>query len=248
MRYYIASPFFDEASQNWVKAKEDEFKGFGIPFFSPRQDGVNFHEQGLTPRLRSERIKGIFRNNIVQLDSCDKIVCNLNFCKGRVDIGTLFELGYFVGNTNSNPFQDSQCFIDGDQAVLNEARRICGELKITVTEEVNNNSVIWYSELQDFSLIEESITFWNLEHIDVQSVTESISRARLELSKDNNIILLDDFPTETIILLGWLHSKGIPYYTCSFRGFGSNVMIAASSKGHMQIPAFVDDTYRENLL
>lgn len=248
MKYYIASPFFDEASQNWVKAKEDEFKGFGTSFFSPRQDGVNFHEPELTPKLRSERIKGIFRNNIHQLDSCDKIVCNLNFCKGRVDIGTLFELGYFVGNTNLNPFQDSQCFIDGNQSILNEAGEICGKLRSAVTEEVNNYSVIWYSKVQDYSMIEESLTFLNLIHIDVKSVTESISSGKIELSKDNNVILLDDFPTETIILLGWMYAKGIPYFTCSFRGFGSNVMIAASSKGHMQIPAFVDDTYRENLL
>jgi hypothetical protein len=60
-------------------------------------------------------------------------------------------------------------------------------------------------------------------------------------------MLTDFWPDQMFVLAGWMYANKLPYYTASFNDFGSNVMMAASSKGHIKLPGLVDDTYREDL-
>lgn len=241
MRYYIASPFFDDFSKSWVESKEEEFKGFNIPFFSPRQDGVNFNKEGLTPELRAHRIRGIFNNNIKELENCTNIVCNLNYCRGKIDIGTLFELGYFVGMSQT-VVTDKNNFIDCPKEFKVQLERFVDNLCYFKPVK-ENGTILNISQHHERSLIDETLKFWGLDsRISVYVIEDRICYG------DRTLFLLDDFHYILILSMGLFYQRQIPFYTCSFRGFGSNVMIAASSKGHIQIPGFVDDTYKRDLL
>lgn len=247
-KVYIASPFFDEASKAWVTNRETEYEGFHIDYFSPRQDGVDFHEKTLSLQERSNRIKMIFKNNIRGLDMCNKMVANLNPCNGKIDIGTLWEIGYFMGNEcNSRRIQ-----LFGDNFVVNKIKSLINNLStinLTVSKKVSDTPlrIICIQEVEKD--IKEALrfsdkNFKNIEGLDLYKIET------LELGADESLVILtDDYPLEMYLFMGFLYAKDIDYYTCSLRGFGSNIMIAASSRGHINVPGVVlDDTYRKDLL
>lgn len=244
---YIASAFFDESSREWVSAKEKEFQGIGIPYFSPREDGLNFNEvQG---DLRAERIKTIFKNNVRNLKTCKHICANLTPCNGKLDIGTLWELGYFLGYHGSLDFEED------DYNTLAASP----EIKDLILEIISNLSSI--KDTDEFppksnvakqlfiKNLSESRVKDSLELIDAsyEVVTLSSTLSNLNVSAGKLVFVTDEWPMQSFILMGYLYAKGIKYYTASFKGYGSNVMIAASSKGHIQLPGLVDDTYSQNL-
>lgn len=250
--YYIASPFFDERSKNWVTAKEKEFEGFRIPFFSPRQDGVNFNEEGLTPELRSERIKAIFLNNVRNLDVCTKICVNLLPCNGRLDIGTLWELGYFIAK-HGNPFRKrSQNTLAVSEDLKDLIFNICSTLanlnssvgKLAKAKD-KEKFVLLYKNASA-TKITDSLALMNFSHISPIEINSVIGNFSPQLER-KYIFLIDEFPFQLFILMGWMYANELPYYTASFKGYGSNVMIAASSEGHIQLPGLVDETYKTDL-
>lgn len=249
---YIASPFFDETSKTWVTAKEKELEGFRIPFFSPRQDGVNFNEEGLTPELRSERIKAIFSNNVRRLKECTRISCNLTPCNGKIDLGTLWELGFFIGYHEKNPFSKENS-LDNTLAVSEDLRdliiSICDSL---VGISVNDGAFdkeelpVLFFKNASVSKVENSIKLANL-NFKPEEVATTISSVKAVDKKQSYTFLIDDYPFQLFMLMGWLYAKGVSYTTASFKGYGSNVMIAASSEGHINLPGLVDGTYSNNL-
>lgn len=244
---YIASPFFDEDSKTWVGMKEEEFKGMKVPYFSPREDGINFHAVK-NVNLRSERIKAIFKNNVRNLDKCEHISINLNPCKGLVDIGTLWELGYFLGKHGDPHFDtDEYSTITGSGEVLAlvefwiknlvslEVPDITGKKdKKFITNSVNLEKAKATFELTDMNY-------------DIIELNPTLQNIYSEYFTKNVVLHTDDFPSHIFVLAGWMFAKKLPYYTASFRDFGSNVMMAASSKGHIRLPGVTDDTYREDL-
>lgn len=247
-KVYIASPFFDETSKAWVTNRENEYEGFKIDYFSPRQDGVDFHEKTLSLQERSNRIKMIFKNNIKGLDMCNKMVANLNPCNGKIDIGTLWEIGYFMGNEcNSRSIQ-----IFGDNFVVNRIKSLISNLS-TIKITRNKKSLDTPLRVVCIPEVENDVRkavkfsdriFRNIESLDLYTIKTWEVEAVESL-----VILTDDYPLEMYLFMGFLYAKDIDYYTCSLRGFGSNIMIAASSQGHINIPGVVlDDTYRKDLL
>lgn len=241
-KYYIASPFFDDASKAWVTNREVEFEGFHIPYFSPRQDGVNFHEPTLTKEERSRRIKQIFANNLKGLDSCTKMVANVNQCHGFVDIGTVWEIGYFVAKHNSGVIEllGDTLSVEYIQILINHL----GAGELSVSPESRKGRVLLAYENRDRDNLQKSVALNNLKFNEVQSYqmldNDSISASEL-------YILTDDRPVQLILLMGFLYGSGMRYYTCSFSDYGSNIMIAASSLGHIKLPGINDDTFRTDL-
>jgi hypothetical protein len=82
---------------------------------------------------------------------------------------------------------------------------------------------------------------------EVQGISPTLGNVYNKYFTKRTVLHTDNFPSHIFVLAGWMFSKKLPYYTASFRNFGSNVMMAASSKGHIQFPGITDDTYREDL-
>lgn len=241
---YIASPFFDEQSKEYVTCKETEFEGMGVPYYSPRQDGINFNE--VSGQLRSERIQAIFKNNVRNLKKCKHICVNLLPCNGRLDIGTLWELGYFVGLNGDIDFEDDEYnTLLATPETKDLVLEILNNLKKVTIEPFSNNSKILYTKSVNIKRVEDS-----LDLIDAKYQVKEVSSTLANLvfaEDDKHVFLTDEFPMQLFILMGFMYARDIKYYTASFKGFGSNVMIAASSRGHIQLPGLVDDTYNNNM-
>jgi nucleoside 2-deoxyribosyltransferase len=244
---YIASPFFCEESQTWVGMKEEEFKGMKIPYFSPREDGINFHAVK-NVNYRSERIKAIFKNNIRNLDKCEHICINLNPTKGKVDIGTLWEFGYFLGKHGDPHFDtDEYSTITGSGEVLALARYWIRNLKDKEVPDITGKSNKYFlTNSVNLEKVKASFELTDMNY-EVRDINPTLDNIDQEFFTKKTILHTDDFPSHIFVLAGWMFSKKLPYYTASFRNFGSNVMMAASSKGHIQFPGVTDDTYREDL-
>lgn len=243
---YIASPFFDDFSKKWVGIKEQEFKGMKVPYFSPREDGINFHEVE-DVALRSERIKAIFKNNVRNLEKCEHICVNLCPLKGKTDIGTLWELGYFIAKHGDPNF-------DTDEYSTITAPETLKDLVYLWIENLSNLKVPDVTDKEDKIMI--------VHNASVRRVKKSFKLTDMkyevkELSADikvdesyfseNTILLTDNWPDQMFVLAGWMYAKGLKYYTASFKDFGSNIMMAASSGGHIKLPGLTDDTFRTDL-
>lgn len=237
---YIASPFFDESSRAWVSAKEIEYTGTKTNFYSPRQDGISFND--VKGDLRAERITTIFNNNVRYLNKCNSIVINLHPCNGRLDIGTLWELGYYVGRKGIPDFNNGVNRLCCDNNLKLQIDRILDNLELIKLESFESTSLI--TLMGNTSNVRASIDLMNLNLL-INNQAPDLSN--LTLNNKDNLILVDDYPFQLFILMGFLYARNIPYRTASFKGYGSNVMIAASSKGHIIIPGFVDGRYNNNL-
>ena len=243
---YIASPFFDEPSKMWVSAKEEEFEGMRIPFFSPRQDGINFN--AVEGDVRAERITAIFKNNVRNLDKCEHITIYLKPCNGKLDIGTLWELGYFIGrhfNDPENPLDfenDEFNTIAASPEIKDLVKQWCKNLPgLNLNTQFHGKTLL----IKNISIerVKES-----LETIDANYEVYEISSILKDVTIDGKAyFLIDEWPIQSFVLMGYLFAKGVPYRTISFKGYGSNVMIAASSKGHAQLPGLNDDRYRDKI-
>jgi nucleoside 2-deoxyribosyltransferase len=242
---YIASPFFDEKSVKYVENREQVLKGTKTKYFSPREDGIKFGDvEDLD--LRSDTIKAIFANNVKYLKECNSMHANVNYCNGRLDSGTIWEIGYFIGYHSD--IVEFKLF--GPNEIKDIIRTLIERLKLmntSVSNTENNPSKTYLmvgnqSDLEAFKDVKDILDF-------------KFEVFKLGLNGDcfqyvigtNPIILIDNYPIQSFMLMGWMYAKNIKYRTASLRGFGSNVMIAASSSGHMQLPAFTDDTYRKDM-
>jgi hypothetical protein len=243
---YIASPFFDEFSKKYVGIKEKEFQGMKVPYFSPREDGINFKEVQEVD-LRSERIKAIFKNNVRNLDKCEHLCINLCPVKGKTDIGTLWELGYFIAKHGDPHFDTDEYSTLMAPGVLKDLvydwiNYLSGA---TVPDVKGKSKKVLLIHNASKSKVEKSFELTDMNY-DVYEVPTNLSIDTSKLTK-NTVMLTDFWPDQMFVLAGWMYANKLPYYTASFNDFGSNVMMAASSKGHIKLPGLVDDTYREDL-
>lgn len=232
---YIASPFFDEASSEWVTRMENRLEELSQDYFSPRQHTVNFNN--CSPVERVERINQIFASNVQYLDVSNNIHVNLNKCNGRVDIGTLWELGYWIGSRDGFDYENSSIEVPAEYE--SEIKSIIEELSsLKYTYDKDNKERVFISADYEINT-KESLYLTGLDQL-----------YKLVIIRDQypeinfgqyNIVLIDDLPIRSMILLGWMYAKGITYRTTSFKGYGSNVMIASSSKGHINLPGVYDE-------
>lgn len=96
MKVYIASPIFSESDNDQVTKIERKLTERGITYFSPRDIG-KFERDHNNPIYHLDKATIVHRN-IEELEDADRLVVNFKKDeKGNYDMGTLFELGYFVG-------------------------------------------------------------------------------------------------------------------------------------------------------
>lgn len=93
-KIYCAGPFFNEAQLKTIEAVESVIALHDVDIFKPRNGAASAKKLNLdigagkdpSPETR----KGVFRDNVDNIDDADLIVAVID---GR-DIGTIFEIGY----------------------------------------------------------------------------------------------------------------------------------------------------------
>ena len=89
MKFYIASPFFNEAQVEIVEQIKALLNETGFEFFSPKDDCLFENGKGMDSSK-------VFQTNVEQIDLCDGIIVVTDFR----DPGTLWEAGYSYGKDN----------------------------------------------------------------------------------------------------------------------------------------------------
>lgn len=241
---YIASGFFTPEQIQVVEMLESTFAGLGNPFYSPRMFTTDLSVKDIG--IRSFRVKEILRKNIEELTACQRIIVNL---RGKFDIGALWELGYAVYLCIKDPKKEIE-LICGDS--------VAEAMFLTIIENLKNSNYIKDKsriELKESSVLITKDNCINFEaskvimgyQFDAKNLNSVLQGSIDEVAQHKNIMfLIDNHPFQTYILMGFLYASGINYLTASFSGFGSNVMIAASSKGHIQLPGLQDNTKMTN--
>lgn len=90
MKFYIASPFFNEEQLKAVVSIEEAINSIhadGYSFFSPRMIGVI---KEMSDQQKKQSMKQIYDSNVENVVSCSGMICVIDW----KDTGTLFELGY----------------------------------------------------------------------------------------------------------------------------------------------------------
>jgi nucleoside 2-deoxyribosyltransferase len=240
---YIASPFFDPASMEWVKSKEQMYEGARVPHFSPRSLGIS--PKDANGNYDEAKIHMIFKSNVKNLRLCKDFNVNLNKCNGIVDLGTLWELGFIFGQHPEWDWNTSDYGILGaDQDLEDQISRIRECLlatKVDTTTKIAEGSTktrLFYKNIAKKRV--DSTLQMIYPHMAGTMLSAVIDGLALN-SSDRHIIVVDDRPMQCYILMGWMYAKGIPYYTASFANHGSNFMISASSGGHMKMTGLYDE-------
>lgn len=236
---YIASGFFNEVEMNQVLELESTFDGLGTPFYSPRNYVTDLKTQNSA--LRSLRIKEILRRNIEELESCNRIVVNMQ--NQHKDIGTCWELGYAIGLVALGKQEIDIEILTSSDIEDAHFKNIVTNLKSAISGAVDK------VETKDTLLISckncinfetaKSLNNWNFDNKEIAS---DLSNSGEFVTSKNLMFLVDNHPYQIYILMGALYAMSRSYMTASFCGFGSNVMIAASSKGHISLPGIQDCT------
>lgn len=237
---YIASPFFNPAQCEFVDKYEKKFDESGEVYFSPRKLGITFQDK--SPKERVKAIIEIFKADRDEIDACDSMVANCNTYSGKIDIGTLWEVGYYLGSKLTNKGlkveTDDQRVNQMIETLLNWSDIIYTDLENFHARTIVLGDKDTKSEDYERKLF--SLNFKGYRPVHVDDLIESHFRTDI-------VFCIDEWPPQNFMLMGWMHAKHIPYHTVSFKGYGSNVMIAASSKGHLKLNIFEDELKNQEM-
>lgn len=245
MKHYIASGFFDENQMNQVIAVENELDSKGEQYFSPRSITMD-----LSPNNpdRIANILKIFEVDTKEIDNADVIDIILD---KKNDIGTLFELGYAIGK---QILHEPICIREVlHHQAFDYIPTDSGFRDFDSTEWTKEKSILSkylvkpYSsdEMEDLSNYPVGISSrYGYYPENFRALTQLILNAMIVDSTP--VFLVDDYPIVNFIAMGVLHKLGIPFYTTSLKGYGSNVMIAASSIGHIESDGKVTSMFNNN--
>lgn len=242
-KVYIASGFFTPEALNKVIATEEGLGKEGIDFFSPRTVTAD-----LSPNNpdREKNAKMLFDKDLEEIHNCNKMHAILD---ESYDQGTLFEIGYFFGLTLMNK----------DYIIDNLEIEAEGEVMEVMTDMLDNLEQS-RSEFLRFNRVQMPANFLgepsgifihngnnkvkfilNLFKMNTSNVgnVKKIFNAMIE---DNcmPIFVTDDRPVGIMLLMGCFKALGINYCTASTMNYGSNIMIASSSLGHINLPSIVN--------
>lgn len=116
MRYYIASPGFNDEQITKIRSVESELDRFGADYFSPFKNGDNLH-LGDDMDLNKIQIKHIFNQNIEEINKSDKMIAIVE----TFDKGTIFEIGYFAATRDLNSLNRELLMIGGLSENISES-------------------------------------------------------------------------------------------------------------------------------
>lgn len=261
MKYYLAGPFWDkECKEFFDKFIErctetrmsnkstfvkdiEELTSSVDEVFVPGHFPVDFN------KIKSEYDPSSFRRVLKQILDLD--LNNLDdglvvYSKGY-DLGTMFELGYFLGIYQGvskyqtyNELRKRLIIHDGDEELYR-----CMKMIIDSYDFISRN----YKEDSGKILLIDNDTF--------PYVLNNYDRSCKVLHEFNiaaiNVDIYKDTPIGSI-MAGYLYRLGIPFVTYSREGNDSNIMMLASSIGHVNIAEDDEFTrlpiseYLENLI
>ena len=253
--YYIASGFFTPEALQVVKDQESFYDEEGITYFSPRSITMD-----LSPNNpdREKNAGILFNKDLEMIHACNSIHVILD---ESADKGTLFELGY----ASARKIEDTKYWIEmhGVDGKLNEISAIAEKFMLEMTEikyspELLRNGII--NSQNKFLLITGS-DFYEKTNMIVNLYrmnAEVVKMVRGEFYSILNfirvgfipVIVTDENqgsrPIQLYMLMGFLKYYGIKFYTASVSDYGSNIMIASATQGHINLPSIVNP-YRSKM-
>lgn len=231
---YIACGFFTEEQKNLVSSIEKIYDDMGLPYFSPRQNSTDFSK--LKGGTRVLAIDNIFESNCSRINAAKKVIIGVD---SKRDTGTMWELGYAIAKEKNVRFVTSSPDEDQLFAIIVENLG-----KIQLERENPNDGFIM---LTKDNVLEFDRTVKLCGYNAVQENISSVFAGTKLIPTADYLVNIDNRPYQLYILMGYMYGKGIKYTTCSFGGYGSNVMIASSSEGHIRLNGVVDDRYNERV-
>lgn len=246
--YYIASGFFTPESLQVVKDQESFYDEEGIKYFSPRSITMD-----LSPNNpdREKNAKILFNKDLEMIHVCDHMHAIID---KSLDKGTLFEVGYMTAlilRGEKDPESLEFHYEDIDNQFIREFTDSL--LALWFSEDQYKKmaggrfkSSVFVADSNHISDLEFIINLYNMaaiampisSNIDPESIMEQINAGK------QPIIVTDEIKgqrcMELYILMGFLKGLDIPFYTASIREYGSNIMIASSTQGHLNLPAIVN--------
>jgi len=223
MKYYLAGPFFNETQLNKIKEIEKSLELLEYSYLSPRDLGIN--PLNLNTTLdKALGLKKVLDSNIDSLNESEYAIFELSIDKkiSIPDIGTLFELGYWLGKSlNGDPISSMQKF-KRSTILLNADNALLESLKIlfNLNYEVDNSC-------RRISIIDKEVISDRL--------------VETEILPTLAVFIIDDRPLLIYLLMGLFYYLNIPFITASRKNYGSNIMISESSLSHILIPETVND-------
>lgn len=231
VKVYIASGFFTDAQRTAVADLETTYRNLNYEVYSPREHTVDLKPGAPNRELK---IKLILESNVKAISEADLIVCNL----AQKDIGTLWELGFAVASNKEIEL------ITADESQMEHVERLIKNLKLVGSKMIKAKTLLLTRA--NCSNWEATKELMNYQFTRVELSSELSGIESLDTSA-RITFLIDEHPEAIYVLMGYLYKKGIPYGTASFKKYGSNVMIAASSEGHIQLPAYSSGLENPNI-
>jgi len=238
---YIASGFFKPDQIAFVEQLEKDLYGMGRAFYSPRNYVVKTTD--LSDQRRMFNIRGILDLNCKKIKAAPKIYFNFTG-SSKDDIGTLFEYGYALADRSadrSNPvYHHRELVLFTDSTISTEFENYAEMLEdISIHNSLSENlfDLLYY---RNMDRTEDEVKPFLPSNYTLRELTTP-----MEL-ESNPVFLIDDRPRFMFIIMGYLYRLGKKYWTASLRDFGSNIMIAASSSGHIKLNGLPMDGSRMN--
>lgn len=245
---YLASGFFTDQQRETLTEFETLLGKQGKNFYSPRNHSVNFADS----KNKAAVIEEIFNSNVENIDESTSAHFFLDTSnRGQYDIGTVWELGYAVGSYMLAGKNLTKLKLhlanDGTEWVFEQIKenleKISFELAVPAVDQLDKSASMLICKDNAVGVADTIETLgYNMSFYNVNSLLADYAKlAKAIKSSKSPVVLIDNNPYQSIALMGMLYAHGIAYRTASIKGYGSNVMIAASSKGHIQLPGFYDE-------
>lgn len=244
---YLASGFFTEVQKRNLTEFETLLERQGKNFYSPRNHTVDFAGSANRPAI----IEEIFNSNVENIIASEKAHFFLDTSAGSYDLGTVWELGFAIGNYIKSGKNIANLVLhlenDGTEFVFESIKDNLAQLAVQLvgksrpeipaktTALICKDNVV---NAQDTI----QVLGYNMDYINLNSLLANVNDLeKMILDHSHLLFVVDNRPYQSTALMGLCYAFGFEYKTASLRGFGSNVMIAASSKGHIQLPGFYDE-------
>lgn len=250
--YYIASGFFDPESLNEVIRLENSYDEKGFSYFSPRSITMD-----LSPNNpdREKNAGILFNKDIEMIHRCRNMIATLD---NNLDKGTLFEVGYMaalilwgVRVKNNLYFNFPKGELEGFDQFLDKIFEFSIENSYYLGKLHNDHSYVLLVDENHYNDLNLIKNFYNI-NADVLSIDQDPVDILIKIRSGNTPIIVTDEVKgqrsfKLYVFMGLLKGLIIPFYTASIKDYGSNIMIASSTEGHLNLPSIVNP-YKSKLV
>jgi nucleoside 2-deoxyribosyltransferase len=240
--YYIAGGFFNETQKNRILRTEKMLDEKMETYFSPRTFVLD-----LSPNNpeREANAKKLFEKDITEIDKYQKMIVH---CDEGFDKGTMFELGYFLGLIvqGERKIEDLEYDPSPEVEKLKMVADVLTRCKDVINatkyhfEDRKESNILIVSILDEFKQnFMDRLLYMNYETFNVCAKDADLLFIKVAAGA-TPIFLTDEWPFQIFILMGMFYRLGIKFFTASTQNYGSNIMIASSTQGHINLPSLVN--------